>query len=386
VAAIEHSGFQVLDANGTYVDRLLWSEAGLVFGEGAPFALAGIAVDPGRGDLYLVENSGVQTHVWIRLDPSTEQSIVHGVFGSVVHGPDSSCLRRLPLVPPLNFFSLTYRDADGMLWTNEFNSGVAYTVDPKSGKHTSQGFLGANDVWGMAYDPERDVIYCLEEDFAAGYPIHVLDPNTMQSTPLPNPSGFMREIAFDSDDGHIYGIGFDGASILQRVDRDTGIATVVGPTVGGSGIAYDRATGMLVTISSGTLYDVDPATGTATIRALVSGAGWEGLAAIPILSEETGAPVTGSSAAISLRAYPNPSRGVTNVSFESTRPGRVVARVLDVRGRVVRELPPTGPLDIGVHTLSWDGRAQGIAVAPGVYFVEIRQGEAREIAKVIVVR
>ncbi|MEZ5066172.1 MAG: T9SS type A sorting domain-containing protein [bacterium] len=387
LVAIEHSGMQVLDANGNYIDRLLWSEAGLVLGESAPFAFAGIAVDPARGDLYLVENSGQQMHVWLRLDPALDESIVHGVWGTRLHGPETGCSRRLPLTPSLNFFSLTYRDVDGMLWTNEFNSGVAYTIDPKSGKATEVGPTGVNDVWGMAWDPERDVIYLFRELGGPTGALHRYDPNTGLSTLINGSVPFMRELAFDSDDQHIYGVGWDGSqSVLVRVDRDTGAGTFVGPTVPGQGIAYDRMTQTLVVIESAThrLYDVNPADGTAVIRGNSATAGWEGLAAIPIVDEASGV-IEVPRAPGSVLASPNPTNGAIRVQFATSRPEPVSARILDVRGRVIRTLPDSrvGAID---RTFVWDGRSNGAPVPAGIYFVEIRQGNARESAKITVLR
>ena len=132
---------------------------------------------------------------------------------------------------------------------------------------------------------------------------------------------------------------------------------------------------------------IDPATGNATLRAsLPSGSGWEGLAAVPTSPTGTSAPVVSERGLAGLRAFPNPARGASRVLFDVRRAGPVEARIVDVAGRVVRGFAPR-PMQAGVHTITWDGRAaDGRAVPAGVYFFEVRRGTEREVAKVTVVR
>ncbi len=69
-----------------------------------------------------------------------------------------------------------------------------------------------------------------------------------------------------------------------------------------------------------------------------------------------------------LRVAPNPSRGPLRVEFALTTPGAVRWVVLDVAGRIVREID-FGVRGIGAHTLRWDGRDDsGRRASPGVYF------------------
>ena len=74
LVAIEHSGIQVLDVDGFFVDRLLWQDQDLPPGS-VPFGFAGIAVDPLRGDLYLVDN-GSEVQVWERIDEEIPTSLI----------------------------------------------------------------------------------------------------------------------------------------------------------------------------------------------------------------------------------------------------------------------------------------------------------------------
>jgi hypothetical protein len=93
-------------------------------------------------------------------------------------------------------------------------------------------------------------------------------------------------------------------------------------------------------------------------------------------------PVTAAAAVLSVS--PNPTRGATTLRFTLPARGRVVARVLDVRGARVRDL-----LDAeraaGVQALPWDGRdARGRRVAPGVYVVEVVAGGRLRAGRVAV--
>lgn len=383
--AVEHSGIMVLDANGFVVDNFLWTENGLTYGQHVPFAFADLTIDPATGDLYLVENAGLKTHVWVRL-PDGPQAIVHGVWGNRVLGPDVRCVRPR-LVPATDlFFSLTYRTADGMLWSNSFNSGEIFTIDPLSGRATSKGFSTITDAWGMAYDEERDVIYVYQE-----FPqrLHVMNPNTLGSSVLNASPGYVRELAFNSDDKAIYGVG---NSTLVRYNRDTGARTNVGPTVEVAGIAYDPIAHVLVGRDQvgSKLYNIDPVTGQFQIRAqLKDGSAWEGLAIIPVpdLVTAVESPNVGAgSGTLALQAYPNPIASRGDVSFAMPRAGHVTAHVYDLAGRRVSTLYQ-GDLPAGFQRLAWNGRdAAGRAVASGTYLIEVTTPWDRGSTKVLVAR
>ena len=385
LVAVEHSGIQVIDENGFFVDRLLWPDEGLVYGESVPFAFAGLAVDPEFGDLYLVENAGQGMHVWVRVQE--QESVVYGAQTERVLWPDVRCSRPLLIGGNELFFSLTYRDVDQKLWTSDYGTGEIFTIDPLSGKKTSVGNLGFSNNWGMAWDSERDVIYCFRD---GPYEIHALDPGTLLPTQLPVSPGWLRELAFNPDDGFLYGIGFDGGDVLLRIDRDLGSSTVVGPTVAGVGIAWDPAREKLVAAGQvdQRLYDINHLNGTATIRTVLpSGGSWEGLAVVPMADLASDVPVAGFGSRVALRAFPNPARAGSTIEFQQKRAGRVDARVFDVTGRVVRELARQVPFASGQGTLRWDGRAgDGRSVPPGVYFVQVRRGAETDVAKITVVR
>jgi hypothetical protein len=85
-------------------------------------------------------------------------------------------------------------------------------------------------------------------------------------------------------------------------------------------------------------------------------------------------------------AEPNPLTGSTTLRFELPRASSVRLRILDVAGRVVRELD-TSERSAGAHGVVWDSRdGKGSPVAPGVYFAELSAGDARETQKLTLVR
>lgn len=77
-----------------------------------------------------------------------------------------------------------------------------------------------------------------------------------------------------------------------------------------------------------------------------------------------------------LRVYPNPARGSCRVRFVLPEAGPAVVRVVDVSGRLVRQLHD-GPAPAGRTEVSWDGRDQrGMEVAGGLYYVQLKNGPA----------
>ncbi len=83
---------------------------------------------------------------------------------------------------------------------------------------------------------------------------------------------------------------------------------------------------------------------------------------------------------------PNPARGMCSVSFDCPSAGPVHITVLDVNGRVVRNLLD-GPLTAGRHTIAWDGRdGAGRTLANGVYITRVQAGPLVRIGKAVLAR
>lgn len=84
--------------------------------------------------------------------------------------------------------------------------------------------------------------------------------------------------------------------------------------------------------------------------------------------------------------WPNPFNPMTTISFDLPAASSVRLQLLDVAGRVVRELvhEDMGP---GTHKVQWDGRDdQGVKVASGVYLYRIKAGSFSETRKLVLVQ
>jgi hypothetical protein len=87
-----------------------------------------------------------------------------------------------------------------------------------------------------------------------------------------------------------------------------------------------------------------------------------------------------------LGARPNPSPGRNEIGFVLPSDARVVLRVYDVGGRLVRTLVD-GPTPAGVHHVPWDGTdSRGRAVTSGIYFSKLEVGDQRRSARFMLLR
>ncbi len=89
---------------------------------------------------------------------------------------------------------------------------------------------------------------------------------------------------------------------------------------------------------------------------------------------------------VSLRAWPNPTRGGATIDLGLPRAVGGAIGVYDVAGRLVRPLA-NGTLAPGDGPLAWDGRdAAGAKVGAGVYYLRLDTGDAHGVEKLVVVR
>jgi hypothetical protein len=80
---------------------------------------------------------------------------------------------------------------------------------------------------------------------------------------------------------------------------------------------------------------------------------------------------------------PNPFSTSTSMTYELASCGRVVLRVHNVAGRLIRKME-IGPQPAGRHTIRWDGKdAEGHRVAGGVYFLSLETDRADLPTKVV---
>ena len=78
-----------------------------------------------------------------------------------------------------------------------------------------------------------------------------------------------------------------------------------------------------------------------------------------------------------VRARPNPAHSQVGFSFSLPTDAYARVRFYDSAGRLIRTLVDA-PLSAGTYSASWDGRDDaGRAVAPGVYFYELRTNGER---------
>jgi hypothetical protein len=86
------------------------------------------------------------------------------------------------------------------------------------------------------------------------------------------------------------------------------------------------------------------------------------------------------------RSYPNPCRTTAAMRFQIPQRGRVILRIFDVTGRVVRTLVD-GHYDAGVHGVAWDTRTDARnEVASGMYFYRLETDGYTMARKLLVIR
>jgi hypothetical protein len=388
--ALEHSGIQVVDSNGAFVDRFRWSTQGLPAGVKLA-AFAGLSIDPATGNLYLMDNDKGVAQVWVRIpsQAATGYLVGTGSDQAYLQMPTPGC--NLPLwkdlspgtgTVPNGIFGIDYRTVDNRVYGYDFSVGTLWAFSPLLGEATLIDATGPVGIWGMAYDTDRDVLYGAEQ-VVNGARIHVIDPLTGNESMLPNQTSPLEDIAFDSVDHFIYGVV--GGTELVRINRDTGQQTLLPPAnlPHIRGLAFDPASGHLLGIANfptTTLYSIDPATQVATpVAVLTNSIGWEGLALVSLPANATGvepgALVLGPPGARTITAFPNPAAGPIRLEFSLPTAGEAWVTVFDLRGRLVRELR-AGALGAGDHALLWDGSdAGGARVASGVYWVRVSSGD-----------
>ena len=84
--------------------------------------------------------------------------------------------------------------------------------------------------------------------------------------------------------------------------------------------------------------------------------------------------------------YPNPFNPTTTIPFQTGRPARVVIRLYNASGQLVRQLFD-GLAGSGRHEVVWDGRdAYGQPAPSGVYYIRMESETFREIKKLLLLK
>ena len=85
--------------------------------------------------------------------------------------------------------------------------------------------------------------------------------------------------------------------------------------------------------------------------------------------------------------YPNPFNPTTTILFSLAERGRVVLKVFDVSGRLVRTLADATLSAGALHRIEWDGRDEGgVSVASGVYFYRLVTGGFNSTRKMVLLK
>ena len=88
-----------------------------------------------------------------------------------------------------------------------------------------------------------------------------------------------------------------------------------------------------------------------------------------------------------IECVPNPTHGSSEIRYRLRAQAQVGVAVFDLRGRRIVEVVPFALRSAGRHAAHWNGRdAQGIQVAPGIYWVRLRAGERESARRIAVVR
>jgi hypothetical protein len=159
---------------------------------------------------------------------------------------------------------------------------------------------------------------------------------------------------------------FDYFTVYGANSNDFGSAVVVGYTVSET---------MDITLSPYAMFFV-----TATDES-----GNEGpSASLDSLSGTGGTP---TAYVLSLSNYPNPFNPSTTIKYTLASTGAVTIEVYNVRGAHIETLIDDETRAAGAYNIEWSGRDNnGAAVATGVYFARITNGDAMRTRKMILVK
>jgi len=295
-----------------------------------------------------------------------------------------------------------YTDRTYALGCDSSVTSALFLVNRTTAQITRIGYLGGSNPYsfcsgGLAFDIFTRKLYAVGD---VGTPVQSsalveIDPLTGAATIIGgNGTAFsgtgLSGLGCDPATGTLYANGytnFDQHSALFVVDKATGFATKVGyhglslgRQMNYSGLAIDPTTNVMygfgsTTASVNSLYQVDKATGVATLAGPQSPSiGVDGglvFIGPDVLAVPTASP---SGSTIAVRAWPSPARGQVSIAFTLPHATDATLAVYDLAGRRLATLVDSR-LAVGAHETRWDGRGvTGRRVPGGVYFAALREG------------
>ncbi len=129
-----------------------------------------------------------------------------------------------------------------VLLGSDASNGTLVTIDPASGATTLIGPMGFSIVSALAYDPINEVLYGFVN---ATNQLIRIDPNTGVGSLIGQSNiGIVHGMAYDSLRQTLYAVTSFGNNSLYTMSTTTGLATLVGPHGKGGlqGIVHDPAT------------------------------------------------------------------------------------------------------------------------------------------------
>jgi hypothetical protein len=157
-----------------------------------------------------------------------------------------------PLGISTNFGDLAWDSSTGTLYlSNGWGSSPSelYTINTSTGAATLVGSMGANDIFGLAYDPVSNKLYGSASTSSFG--LYQINKTTGAATLIGNPGVGLDSIAWVGSTSSLVGV-YAGPSTFHTLDTTNGTETQLAASSG-----FINNCGMTWVPSSNALYVVD---------------------------------------------------------------------------------------------------------------------------------
>ncbi|MBI3885972.1 MAG: hypothetical protein HY302_09630 [Opitutae bacterium] len=186
-----------------------------------------------------------------------------------------------PLGINYSFGDITWNPVTSTLFVVDGRgSNSLFRYDPATGAATFIGTHGITDLFGLAYDTDNNVLY--GATFSGTLALYTLDQNTGTATLVGNTGVGIGGLAYDSTRHMLIGIN-DGGGQLFQLNTATGAATLLASPGGtnDSGISFDPVTNRLFAFDfSGNLFSYDIANNFARTTLLTGQGAHDGIAVV----------------------------------------------------------------------------------------------------------